>query len=98
MSLPQLNNQPSDSEVDYETEVRVRDDDEDEWQDAEEQPTAAAVSTAPAQSRVTEQKTIDETELRRKIKFIQQNVDLTPREKAKQIQVCAEKSIKKSDD
>lgn len=85
MSLPHLNNQPSDSEIDYDVEVHVHDNDDDEWQDAEEQPTTVS---APTQPKVAEQKTIDETELRRKIKIIQQNVDLTPREKAKQIQVC----------
>lgn len=84
MSVPLLNNQPSDSEIEYDAEIHVRDDDEEDWQDAEEQPSAATFT----QPKATEQKTIDETELRKKIKFIQQNADLSPREKAKQIQVC----------
>lgn len=84
MSQPFQNNHPSDSEIDYDIEIHVHEEDEEDWQDAEEQHTAAV----PIQPKLAEQKTIDETELRRKIKAIQQNIDLSSREKAKQIQVC----------
>lgn len=84
MSQSEEINTSSDNENDYDVE-NVQEEDEDDWQDAEEQP-----SVAPVQRKKTEQKTIDEAELRKKIRIIQQNVDLDPREKAKQIQVCFE--------
>jgi hypothetical protein len=44
-------------------------------------------ATTPANKEPEQKITIDETELRKKIKEIQLNKDLTSREKAKQIQV-----------
>lgn len=86
MSQPQDNNIPSDGEIDYDVE-NVHEEDEEDWQDAEEQP-SEGLSSTPARRKSAEQKTLNEAELRKKIKTIQQNVDLSPREKAKQIQVC----------
>jgi hypothetical protein len=101
MSQPTLqdNSQQSDSEMDYD-EINMLEEDEDDWQDAEEQ--QQGIEVVPATSiRETAKKpdlkhTIDETELRRKIKEIQFNKDLDAREKARQIQVRDRKSRYKS--
>ncbi|KAI8078388.1 zinc-ribbon-domain-containing protein [Thamnidium elegans] len=84
MSQSQDNNLPSDGEIDYDVE-NVHEEDEEDWQDAEEQPSEGLFSL-PTRRKSTEQKTINEAELRKKIKTIQQSIDLNPREKAKQIQ------------
>lgn len=101
MSQPPLQ-EHSDSEIDYDHEINHEEDEED-WQDAEEEhPTQVSSVTAPIITTTTtatasttkeiEQKhIINETELRKKIKEIQLDQALTPRDKAKQIQVIIDK-------
>jgi hypothetical protein len=83
MSQSHQDTMPSDSDSDYENEINVHEDEED-WQDAEEQQTTAT----PREKKEGDQKVkIDEVELRKKIRDIQQDRNLSPKDKAKQIQV-----------
>lgn len=89
MSQPVDAPHPSDSEIDYEHEINVHEEDEEDWQDAEEQQpsdTAAALREPTPQNK----NKINEVDLRKKIREIQQNADFTPTEKARQIQVSKE--------
>jgi hypothetical protein len=94
MSQPVDITHPSDSEIDYEHEINVHEEDEEDWQDAEEQqpnevsePPNDPIPTQQQQQQQNKNK-INEVDLRKKIKEIQQNVNLTSSDKAKQIQVC----------
>lgn len=86
MSQPVDVPHPSDSEIDYEHEINVHEEDEEDWQDAEEQQPSeatAALREPTPQNKIK----INEVDLRKKIREIQQNASLTPTEKARQIQV-----------
>ncbi|KAI9481330.1 MAG: zinc-ribbon-domain-containing protein [Benjaminiella poitrasii] len=72
----QISNNDQDYDLNHEEE-------EENWQDAEEQQPDETVTTREAAKHSP---TIDESELRKKIKEIQLNKNLTTREKAKQIQ------------
>ncbi|KAI7902171.1 zinc-ribbon-domain-containing protein [Cokeromyces recurvatus] len=75
--MNQDNAQVSNDNIDYEWN---NEEDNENWQDAEEQPTNELRKDS------TQIPTIDETELRKKIKEIHSNKNLTAKEKAKQIQ------------
>ncbi|CAO3640950.1 unnamed protein product [Mucor fragilis] len=96
MSHPPLQ-EHSDSEIDYDHEINHEEDEED-WQDAEEDhPAQASTAAAPMTTTTAahaggltkeaeKRHIINEAELRKKIKEIQLDQSLTPRDKAKQIQ------------
>ncbi|KAI8997030.1 zinc-ribbon-domain-containing protein [Pilobolus umbonatus] len=70
------------SDIDIDFELNIHDEDEDDWQDAEEQHNSILPN-----KQIKEQKhTLNEKELRKKIKEIQQNIQITAKEKAQQIQ------------
>lgn len=76
------------SEAELSLNSRIQEEDEENWQDAEEQHTIN--EEVPVEKKEPE---INESELRKKIKEIQLNSNLTPREKAKQIQVIRSESL-----
>lgn len=85
MSQPVDAPHPSDSEIDYEHEINVHEEDEEDWQDAEEQQ-PSDTTAAPREPTPQNKVKINEVDLRKKIREIQQNTSLTPTEKARQIQ------------